>query len=144
MGSILGHLALVAAAAFAGAAIYVSRAEHPARMQLDAAAALQQWKPSYEVATKMQGSLAAGGGLLGFLAWWTTGDWRWAIGAVLMLANWPYTYLAIMPVNRRLEATREAQAGPATQALLARWARLHAVRSVLGAVATLAFLWVAV
>lgn len=143
MESILGHLALTSASAFAGVAVYVGWAEHPARMQLDAAAALKQWKPSYDAALKMQVSLAAAGGLLGLATWWASGDWRWGIGALLMLTNGPYTQLAIMPVNRRLKATPEAQASSATQALLARWARLHAVRSALGLAATAAFLWAA-
>jgi hypothetical protein len=136
-----GQLALILAAAFAGAAFYVGFAEHPARMGLDDRSALEQWKPSYDAGYMMQASLAAASAVLGFFAAWSTGDWRWIIGAALILANWPYTLLAIMPTNRKLKDIAEGDAGRDSRALLASWARLHAVRTVLGAVATLAYLW---
>ena len=61
--------------------------------------------------------------------------------AGLILAPWPYTLLVIMPVNNRLKATEPDQAGPESRALLVRWGRLHAGRSVLGFAASLAYFW---
>jgi len=132
--ALIGPLALLAAALFAGAALYVSVAEHPARMALaDDAAALAQWRPSYARGKLMQGGLALAGGLLACWAWWESRDWLWLGGGILLLANWPFTLLAIMPVNRRLEAVPPGSGDAGSRVLLARWGRLHAMRSLLGA-----------
>ena len=137
---IWGQLALVAAALFAGAASYVSAVEHPARRSLSPAAALTQWKPAYRRGASMQASLALIGFGLGLLAWWQTSSWLWALGAVVLVANWPYTLFVIMPTNRKLKAIDPEKAGAESQALLDSWARLHMVRSGLGVAATCIFL----
>jgi hypothetical protein len=88
----------------------------------------------------MQASLAVVGGLFGLVAFSSTLDLRWLLGAVVLLTNWPYTIFAIMPTNRRLMETPPEAATTETRRLLERWGTLHAGRSALGLVATLIFL----
>jgi hypothetical protein len=138
---LIGHLALIAAAIFTGAAVYINAAEQPARLKLDDRALLMEWQPSYRHGFAMQAPLAIVGFALGLIAWWVSGNWRWVAGAFLMVANWPYTLLVIMPTNHRLEAIPPDRVGPEARALIRKWGGLHAVRSALGALGTLAFLW---
>ena len=136
-----GVLALTAAAIFTGAAVYVNVAEQPARLSLDDRALLAEWKPSYKRGAMMQASIALIGCVLGLIAWWQTSQPGFLIGAVAMVAPWPWTLLAIKPTNDTLLATAPDQAGPQTRALIVKWGTLHAVRTALGALATIAFLW---
>jgi len=139
--ALLAYLALITAALFAGAAIYINVAEQPARLALDDKPLLAQWKPSYARGKAMQASLALAGTVLALAAAYLTWDWRWLIGAALIFANWPYTMLVIMPVNGILEATAPDAASAETRALIVKWGTLHAGRSALGIAATLADLW---
>jgi len=140
---IVGQLALIAAAAFAGAAIYVNVAEQPARLVLDDRAMLAQWKRSYDNASIMQAGLALVACALGVVAFFLSHDWRWLLGALLILAPWPWTIFVIMPVNRRLKATAPDAVQSDTRASVEHWGRLHAGRSAFGAAATLVYLWAA-
>jgi hypothetical protein len=136
-----GLLALTVAALFTGAAVYVNVAEQPARLTLDDRALLTEWKPSYQRGAAMQASLALVGFVLGMTAWWQDTHVGFLIGAIAMIAPWPWTLLIIKPVNDALSATALDQAGPTSRTLVIKWGSLHAVRTALGALASLAFLW---
>lgn len=135
-----GQLALMTAAIFAGAALYVSVVEQPARLKLEDRPLLMQWIPSYKRGSAMQAPLAAIGFVLGALAWWQTGNWLWLLGAGLLVANWPYTFIGIMPVNRRIMAIRPEHADAQGRALITQWGALHGIRTALGLSAMVVFL----
>ena len=130
-----GTLALLLAALFAGAALYINVAEHPARLKLDDSEARSQWCASYRRAAIMQASLALLAGLAGLAAWVELRGELWLAGALLMLANWPWTLLVMMPVNKQLQRG----SGKNGRVLLERWSRLHSVRTLLSLAAVACF-----
>src|SRR5215813_10248476 len=130
----LGAFELIAplcAALFAGAALYVNVAEHPARMGLETRIAALQWAPSYKRATWMQVPLALLSSLGGVVAWIMGAGTAWLLAAVLIGAVVPFTLIGIMPTNHRLLAPGRDLGSVETRTLMKRWARLHAVRTAL-------------
>jgi anthrone oxygenase-like protein len=61
--------------------------------------------------------------------------------ALLILAPWPWTLLVIKPVNDTLMATDLEKFGPKTRDLIVKWGGLHAVRTALGALCVISFLF---
>jgi hypothetical protein len=138
---VFGLIALVVATLFAGAALYITLVEHPARMGLENGPLLAQWQPSYRRALPIQAGLAMLGGAAGLVAWYFLREWQWMVGSLILLANWPFTMLVIMPTNKRLMTMQPQHAGAESRALLRRWGSLHGVRSALGSAASLLFAW---
>ena len=125
---------------FAGVAIYINLVEHPARMACGTRLAATVWGPSYKRATAMQAPLALLSFLAGVLAWALGAGDLWLVGAVLIGLAIPFTFIVIMPTNRQLQTPGRDLASAETRALLQKWARLHAVRSLLSLVAAVIFL----
>jgi Domain of unknown function (DUF1772) len=134
-------IATITAAIFAGAALYINLVEHPARMALDTKSAALEWAPSYQRATWMQAPLALLSLTTGLASWWMGGGVVWAIAALLIGAVVPFTFVGIMPTNKRLLAPGRDLASPDTRELLGKWAKLHAVRTVLSLLATVVYVW---
>lgn len=136
-------LAILASGLFSGAAIYINAVEHPARMACGARAALAQWSPSYRRATVMQASLAVSTGAFALGAWLLGASTWFLLAGGLQVLVAPYTFLVVMPTNKRLQALGRDANDSVIASLLARWNALHAVRSVMGLVAFALMLGVA-
>ena len=127
----LEFMATLAGALFAGAALYINVAEHPARMGLETRMAALQWAPSYKRATWLQAPLALLSLACGIAAWLLGAGVAWLIGALLIGAVVPFTFAVIMPTNNKLLAPGRDLGSAETRELLVHWGRLHAVRTVL-------------
>ncbi len=132
MNEFIAPRAVSLSAVFAGAALYINVAEQPARLRLDDRHLLQQWIPSYRRGRMMQSNLALVAGAAGLLSFWFVRDVLWLVGAVLIVANWPFTFAFIMPITRRLSGTSIDAAGVEERHAIERWGRLHMVRTCLG------------
>ncbi len=126
----LALLALLGTGLFAGAALYISLVEHPARMACGAAVALAEFRPSYRRAAMLQASLAAIGCLAAIGAWAQGRSALALVAGVLIGAVIPFTLTVVRPTNTRLLDPALSAESPDASALLTRWARLHAVRTV--------------
>lgn len=144
MIDLLKFIAVVSASLFAGAALYINVAEHPARMLLETANAARQWAPSYKRATWLQVPLAIVSFGAGAAVWLAGSGSAWLIGAVIIGAVVPFTFVGIMPTNHRLLSPSLDLSSDEARALLIRWGKLHAVRSILSLVAAVIYSWLIV
>jgi hypothetical protein len=128
---------LLATGLCAGAAVYVSLVEHPARVAGGTALAVAEFRPSYRRGAVMRASLAALAAVAGI------GDWARGHGArplpagLVMVFRIAFTLGVILPTNKRLMDPALDVSGAEAAALLVRWGRLHAVRTAAGLVALL-------
>jgi len=137
---VLKFIAVLATTLFAGAAIYVNIAEHPARMECGTAVAATVFGPSYRRATVMQALLALVGAAAATGAWLTRATAAWLVGALLIFAVVPFTLLVIMPTNKKLLDPAIDRSSDTVNRLLQSWGRLHAVRSVLALASSIVLL----
>ena len=142
--SVLEFVATLTGALFAGAALYINVAEHPARMGLETRMAALQWASSYQRATWLQAPLALLSLVSGVIAWWLGAGTSWLTAALLVGGVVPFTFAVIMPTNNKLLLPGRDLASQETRELLVRWGRLHAVRTLLSLAGTVVYLWAAI
>jgi len=131
MISVLEFVAMFCTGLFAGAALYISVVEHPARMACGTALAVAEFGPSYRRATVMQVSLAIAGFVAAIASWLLTSKVAWLNGGVLIVLVIPFTLLVILPTNKKLLDPSLNRSSEAARQFLVRWGRLHAMRTVL-------------
>lgn len=144
MNAALELIAVLSAALFAGAALYINVVEHPARMGLETRMAALQWAPSYKRATWLQAPLALLSFLGGGALWLLGGGIGWLVAAILIGLVVPFTFGVIMPTNHKLLAPGRDLASAETRELLVRWGQLHAVRTALSLASTVVYLWLVI
>src|SRR5258708_26160249 len=137
-------VAALACGLFTGAAVYVSLVEHPARMECGGEIATAEFAPSYHRGTILQVTLAAVCVLASIAVWLAGATFWWVVAGVLQVSVIPFTLIVILPTNKQLLNPALDRQSAQTGQLLARWGRLHAVRSVLSAVALLLFLYLVI
>ena len=113
-------IAMTCTALFAGAALYISLVEQPARLLASMEVALGEFRPAFPRARALQAVLAVVGGIAAGLIWWHGAGLAWLVPSLCLLPIVVFTRVVIKPVY---------------MALLDRWGWLHAVRTVLGLVA---------
>ena len=128
-------VATLCTGAFAGAAIYVTLVEHPARQETGVPAAIAEFGPSYRRGAVMQASLAAVGCLAALVAWLQHGSLTVLVAGLLLGSLIPFTLIVIRPTNARLLDPTLDRTSAEARGLLARWGHLHGVRSVASGVA---------
>ncbi len=134
-------VATFAAGLFAGAAIYITAVEHPARMECGTDVAIREFAPSYRRATVMQVSLAVISFLMSIAAWLAIGSVWWLAGGGILVAVIPFTLMVILPTNKKLLDPSLANNSELVSELLVLWGRLHAARSLLSVISFLIFLY---
>src|SRR5919198_3046589 len=138
----LDLLALVTTGLFAGAALYITIVEHPARVECGVPIAVAEFRPSYRRAAVLQASLAIVGALAALGRWWASGGRGWLVAGLLLGAVIPFTLVVVLPTNRRLLDGSLNTTSREAAVLLRRWGRLHAIRTVASLVAFLILLWI--
>ena len=123
-------LAFIFTGLFAGAALYITLVEHPARMSNTLGVALAEFRPSYRRAAVMQASLAVAGAAAAIGAYFLGRGISTLVAGTVLGTVVPFTLIVVMPVNKQLlDETRTAQTLD-TDVLLKKWGRLHNIRTV--------------
>ena len=135
-----GSLALALAAAFFGAALYVNLVEQPARLGLDDQAILNEWTPSDRRGVALILGLSLLSAALGLVAYFSSQDVRWAIGALIVILVWPYTVFAMAPLNNQILTLGPHDIG-AARALVRQWGLLEYGQTAIGLAASMVYLW---
>lgn len=141
---LLEFLAVFSCALFAGAAIYIKVAEHPARLECGTELAATVFAHSYNRAAAMQAALALISTLAAVGVWALGGDLLWLVGALLIFVVVPFTLVVIMLTNVKLKSADLDKSADSTRVLLESWGRLNLLRPTSSTMAAALFIALAI
>jgi hypothetical protein len=121
--------ATLACGLFAGAALYITLVEHPARLRSGTPAAVAEFRETYPRAAAMQAPLAVAGGVLALVAWLAGESIAWLVAGLLLVWVAPFTVIVIAPTTHRLQDTTLPHDSLEAASLLRRWGSLHLART---------------
>lgn len=129
---------------FAGSALYVGFVDPCVRdSHKDQREQLTHWSAMYNQSKIPMAALATLSTLFGANAYRITKEPMWIYGTLAIFAVLPFTFLAIMPTNRRLaEDLSTARTGSSSQSVadrLGQWVWKHRVRALLAVTAAVLF-----
>jgi hypothetical protein len=136
-----GLYAFAVAAAFLGAAIYIGFVEQPARLELSVRAMVREWAVSDHRGTILLTTLSLVSAVFAFVQYRISGDVRWIIGGLAILASWPYEYYVLVPVSIWLRAIPPEKGSAPARKLMRDWGLLEWGYALIGLVACGAFAW---
>ena len=120
---------------FAGFATYCSVVEVPAMLECGTVAAANHWNNMFKRAAKYQSILQLIGASSAMGAYYLGKDNKYLYSGALVLTIPVYTLLGMMTTNYKLMDPENDKSSRETQNLLEKWAKLHAVRSIIGIIA---------
>lgn len=126
---------------FAGCALYINAAGHPATLKVDVINRRKVWMDGFHRAKKFQGIMAGLGALAGATVYYLDeeSDNRllWLVGAGVFISVWPWTLIVMIPdINKNLQDDVLETAGETwVKNHMDRWNKQHAVRTVMSSVA---------
>ena len=136
-----GLFAFAAAAAFVGASLYINLVEQPARLQLDARSMIQEWIRSNRRGFLLLSTFAVISAILGYAQFARSGDVRWLVGEAIILANLPYAYFVVVPMNVALWTLPPDAPESPVRDLLREWGLLEWGQTAIGLVSCGVLAW---
>jgi hypothetical protein len=114
--------AVLSCGLFAGAAVYISLVEHPARMECGVEVAAAEFPPSYAGQLSCKRPWRSWELISSIAAWLAGATFWWAVAGVLLGSVIPFTLFVILPTNKQLMSPALDRRSAQTGLLLARWA----------------------
>ncbi|KAG0361334.1 hypothetical protein BC939DRAFT_458979 [Gamsiella multidivaricata] len=145
-------VAIASLGIYAGTALSFSTIIMPSLRKFSSNSSVAIWHEAFKAGNYVQTSAIAVSVLGNAGLYYKTKNPSYLYSAVIMALSVPYTFIAVMPVNKKLVAIREENTihgksntmkdpksnDNVAEALLSRWSLLHAVRTAMGYGALLA------